>query len=449
MSGKSQLKALLAVINSATTAAIVEYEKAGGEVPTIDTATPHPLDSAHDTLALKKAVRLLEGACQQLCVTLASPQHTITNIVGSYDWACVRVAIRADITNILTEHPDGLHVRELSQKVRIDERKLSRILRLLATRGCYREVKPDVFTNNRLSLGLLSSGNVAILAGMHTDAGVKGASVLYENLTDPEVSLSNNPTNAPIMYALRDKGVKGTLFDLMQSDPKKRENYHRAMIGLGSVTGSLSVLNLFPWNEVATVCDVGSGIGAFSLPLAKTYPHLQITCHDMGEVLIQAREYWDSNGPEVLQRQKVEFLPLDFLREAPVKGQDVYYLRNIIHDWPDAEAAVILRNVRQAMAPHSRLLIEGFVLQFASRGQRDDTSHCSTGVAPEPMLPNFGAGNARMYESDLVMMLLHNARERNLNECLTLGDLAGLSLEKIWDLGESSVLEFKSKQIDS
>ena len=32
-------------------------------------------------------------------------------------------------------------------------------------------------------------------------------------------------------------------------------------------------------------------------------------------------------------------------------------LRNIIHDWPDAEAAIILRNVRNAMAPHSRLLI--------------------------------------------------------------------------------------------
>ncbi|KAH7912333.1 O-methyltransferase-domain-containing protein [Hygrophoropsis aurantiaca] len=444
MSGRSQLEGLLTIISSAALAAAAEYEKFGS-IPSIDSPQPHPLDSAHDTLALKKSVRLLEGACQQLCATLASPQHTITNVVGSYDWACVRVAIRADITSILAEHSDGLHVRELAQKVNIDERKLARILRLLATRGCYSEAKPDVFSNNRLSLSLLSSGNVANLAGMHTDAGVKAASVLFENLTDPDTMFSNNPTHAPFMYALREKGVSGTLFELMQSDPKKRENYHRAMIALGSVTGSLSVLSLFPWGEVATICDVGSGIGAFSLPLAKSYPHLHITCYDMPVVLIQAREHWASSAPEVLRSQQIDFLPLDFLHEMPKAGQDVYYLRNIIHDWPDVEATTILRNVQQAMAPHSRLLIEGFVLQFASREEINDSTPGESGteLAPEPMLPNFGAGNARMYESDMVMMLLHNAKERNLADCTKLGAIAGLSLAKIWDLGESSVLEFK------
>ena len=32
-------------------------------------------------------------------------------------------------------------------------------------------------------------------------------------------------------------------------------------------------------------------------------------------------------------------------------------LRHIIHDWPDAEALAILRNVRKSMAPHSRVLL--------------------------------------------------------------------------------------------
>ena len=37
--------------------------------------------------------------------------------------------------------------------------------------------------------------------------------------------------------------------------------------------------------------------------------------------------------------------------------QLVLKLRLIIHDWADAEASTILRNVRKAMAPHSRVLI--------------------------------------------------------------------------------------------
>ena len=35
----------------------------------------------------------------------------------------------------------------------------------------------------------------------------------------------------------------------------------------------------------------------------------------------------------------------------------IVQLRHIIHDWADAEALTILRNVRKALAPHSRVLV--------------------------------------------------------------------------------------------
>ena len=78
------------------------------------------------------------------------------------------------------------------------------------------------------------------------------------------------------------------------------------------------------------------------------------------------------------------------------------------------------------------------------------------------MLPNFGVGNARMYESDLAMLLLHNARERTAEESLRLGYVhnvlyillhwanecvarraAGLELVNVLDLAETYALEFK------
>ena len=42
-------------------------------------------------------------------------------------------------------------------------------------------------------------------------------------------------------------------------------------------------------------------------------------------------------------------------------------------------------------------------------------------VAPEPLLPNFGNGNNRMYQQDLNMWFLHNAKERTLDDLITLG----------------------------
>jgi hypothetical protein len=35
----------------------------------------------------------------------------------------------------------------------------------------------------------------------------------------------------------------------------------------------------------------------------------------------------------------------------------MHQLRNILHDWPDAEATTILCNIREAMGPNSRVLV--------------------------------------------------------------------------------------------
>ena len=83
---KAKLEALLKLINSAAQEAIAEYEKAGGDVPSIDSTEPHPLDNddAIDNIALKSAIRTLEGACAQLCTTLAPPSHTAINVSYSF-----------------------------------------------------------------------------------------------------------------------------------------------------------------------------------------------------------------------------------------------------------------------------------------------------------------------------------------------------------------------------
>ncbi|KAH0826050.1 S-adenosyl-L-methionine-dependent methyltransferase [Lanmaoa asiatica] len=354
----------------------------------------------------------------------------------SFEWACVGVVLRAKVADALEKYPKGLHVDELAKLVNLEKGKLARVLRLLATKGCFTEVEPNIFVNNRISLVTLSSSDPGALSRIEAEDVSQGAVVLYETLTEPEYATSYDPEKAPVIYAINRKGFKGGWFDWM-----KQDNYHRAMIGINYIMGSLSVLHHYPWNEVKSVCDVGASFGTVSLPLAKMYPHLKIINQDLPEVLVQAKDIWVKDAPEALQNKRVELVPLNFFEESPVKGQDAYYLRNIIHDWPDAEAAIIMRNVRNAMAPHSRLLIHDYVLTPASR----DTNAKSFGadVAPEPLLPNFGNGNNRMYQQDLNMWFVHNAKERTLNESIALGAAAGLRLERVYDLAESAVLEFR------
>ncbi|KAF9228371.1 S-adenosyl-L-methionine-dependent methyltransferase [Gyrodon lividus] len=440
MSNRAKLESLVSLINSAAQEAIAMYETAGGYVPSIDSTEPHPLDEAIDQVALKSTIRTLEGACAQLCTTLAPPSHSAINLVQVYDYACVRVALRENITNILVDYPKGIHVDELSKIINVDSKKLARMMRLLATRGCYNEVDTDTFANNRLSLILHSENPVRHMVSLHVEACAKGAAVLYETMKDPETAYSYDPAHAPVMFANNKEGITGTFFDWM-----RQESYHRSMRGLNGIMGSLAVLTHFPFEKYSTVVDVGGGIGAFSLPLSKTHKNLKITIHDLPEALVQSRSVWEKDCPEAIQENRVEFSELNFFTQVPVKGKDIYYLRNIIHDWPDQESTLILRNVRQALGPHSRVLIHDYVLRQLSRKQAEvEATTLGAVVAPEPMLPNFGVGNMRMYEQDMTMLILHNAKERTLQDSLELSTAAGLKLEKVWDLAEACVLEFSA-----
>ena len=57
-----------------------------------------------------------------------------------------------------------------------------------------------------------------------------------------------------------------------------------------------------------------------------------------------------------LYRERVEIVGGDFFKEVP-KGGDLYVLKAILHDWDDAHCVSILKNVRAAMKPTSKVVV--------------------------------------------------------------------------------------------
>lgn len=85
-------------------------------------------------------------------------------------------------------------------------------------------------------------------------------------------------------------------------------------------------------------------------------------------------------------------------------GAKFYYLRRIIHDWPDKEAEEILKNLSGALTPDSRILIDDVVL------------------------PDTGASwMAAMH--DISMMIAFGGKERTKREWHALADRTGLRVE--------------------
>ncbi|KAG2070682.1 S-adenosyl-L-methionine-dependent methyltransferase [Suillus decipiens] len=434
-SNELKVEALLDIINSSAREAMKEYKKNGHGVPNVDSTTLHPLDLATDTLALRKAIRLLEGACHQLTAALAPPQHTIYNIVTDHTWACVDIAVKARIADVLDQHPEGLSADVLADKVNLDKTKTLRVLRVLALKGCFKEVEQGVFTNTRLSLILKSTSNPGCMVRVYSES-LKYGPILYDTMIDQEYARSHELDKSPRLFYLRKEGINNDFWDM---DDEKREIFQRGMAGLTDIMGTSAVLYHYPWDTVSSMVDVGSGVGAISILLANMFPHIRVTNQDLPGFEEQAQIAWEKDAPEAIRDGRVEFVPFNFLEESPVAGKDVYYLRYILHDWPDSESTTILRNIRKVMGPNSRVLINDCILFHPVEEPGIETIEISK--APEPMLSNFGVGNLTAYQQDMAMWLLFNSKERTLNEAS-----AGLVITEVYDLVGTIVVELRIAQ---
>ena len=94
---------------------------------------------------------------------------------------------------------------------------------------------------------------------------------------------------------------------------------------------------------------------------------------------------------------RITFQAHNFTQPQPVRGADAYLLRMILHDWPDCEAAKILRSIVGAMdKTKSRVLIMDTVLPMPG----------SQPVSVERIVR----------VRDLTMLQAFNSKERDLDD---------------------------------
>ena len=157
------------------------------------------------------------------------------------------------------------------------------------------------------------------------------------------------------------------------------------------------IVHGFRWEALrsGTVVDVGGSHGSISIALAHTFASLRFIVQDRLQVVQEG----EAKLPADL-RGRICFAEHDFFSEQPVQSADVYLLRWILHDWPDAYAVRILRALIPALKPGARVLICEQVLP-----------------EPETISPYEARGLRSM---DLAMLEFHNAKERDADDWASL-----------------------------
>jgi len=97
--------------------------------------------------------------------------------------------------------------------------------------------------------------------------------------------------------------------------------------------------------------DVGGGQGALLTAMLTAHPQVRGILFDQPHVVEAAKPHITTAG----LAPRCELVSGDFFASVPAGG-DAYTLSEILHDWDDPQATVILRNIRKAMPQHGKVL---------------------------------------------------------------------------------------------
>ncbi|EJC99763.1 O-methyltransferase [Fomitiporia mediterranea MF3/22] len=454
------LRALGNIISSAINSICAVCETSGKEFPSLNDpihASEFTPEGIRNDSSVALSINLIRAAATQLLATVTPPAATMTLSAFKYTLpAALGVAEAGNVAEILRDAgPDGLHINEIAAKSDMHPKKLSRILRYLATEHWFREITPDVFTNNLLS-SLLDSGKditkdfdpstkhdnsngMSAFAGYGADECMKSGSYLVEAMTDPDMKFSEEPNSAGLQKVLK---TSETIFEYLERPTEhfRRKRFAIVMATANKMHTPASILAAFDWATLpdeGIVVDVGGGLGHVALEIAKVYPRLRMVIEDRPLTIEEAKRFWQENLPQHVSSGHVHFIGTDFFAAQPqLPGPvSVFILRMVIHDWSDKYAIMILRRLRDVATPSTRLIIIDHILDYAC-GSQDETEK-----PPTPLLANMGGANVISYSVDLAVFAALNAGERTIDGFKSILSSSGWKLQEIRRNPNSSIFK--------
>jgi len=322
---------------------------------------------------------------------------TLMGIVTGYQRSrAVGVAAELGIADLLRDGP--LPVADLARDTQTHEPTLYRLLRALASLGLFQEESDRRFSLTPMGALLRSDAPVSLRA-VARFFGREYHWTAWGHLLQ-SVRTGENASRAAL----------GTdVWTYRERHPEENEIFNAAMAAL-SRAGAATEIAAYDFGRHRVIADIAGGTGALLAAILRKHAGARGILFDQPHVVADAPAMLDREG--VADRVRIE--AGSFFERVP-SGADAYVMRRILHDWPDAEAILILRCCRAAMEPEARLLLLESVV----------------GPPNEDPLAKF---------IDLLMLVSAGGRERTEAEWGALLAQAGFRLRQVHPAGPASAV---------
>ncbi|KAH8588166.1 S-adenosyl-L-methionine-dependent methyltransferase [Bisporella sp. PMI_857] len=351
--------------------------------------------------------RNIADVLTDLSYSLETPKDTLARIMSYHlRISAVRTGIDLKLFSRLSASEKPLTVQTIAKDVDGGDASLiARYLRYLASIKMITETGKDTFTANSTTKRLADPGREATIIHSFDTVGpayqATPAFLRTTNFTSP-----TSPTHSPFQLAYH------TPLSAFSYFPQLPDSSLTAFdIYMSTRSAHLTAwLSVYPFLDEAAGCgtdevvfvDVGGGIGHQTQALRQRYPDLQ------GRTIVQDLEH-PIQG--LVDHEGVEGMVHDFFEEQPIKGAHFYYLRAVLHDYPDEQCQVILARLRDAMAC-------------------SPSSVSSKILIDELVLPNEGVPRQATH-ADLEMLACFAAQERTCEQWENMLQGVGLRIEKV------------------
>ncbi|KAF1957702.1 S-adenosyl-L-methionine-dependent methyltransferase [Byssothecium circinans] len=283
---------------------------------------------------------------------------TVRFSFGVYETAAVRLGIDLKLFDIAVPAGGPLTVSELAEKASADAQLVGRVLRLLTGVGLFTETGLDTYAAKPLA-GIFCTGSPLKEAVIHLGSHASVVAQLPEYFAKNGYKNPGDAFNGPWQFGQK---TNKHYFDWLSQYPDLQSAFNTTM-GISRM-GQVDWFGFYPVEEKLKVAspsdtllvDIGGGKGHDVVAFQKKFPSLP------GKLVFQ-------DLPIVVETAKdvpagIEGIGHDFFQPQPatVKGAKAYYLRTVLHDWPDKQARTIIKQIKDVMSEDSILLINENVL---------------------------------------------------------------------------------------
>ncbi|KAI1611801.1 S-adenosyl-L-methionine-dependent methyltransferase [Exophiala viscosa] len=365
--------------------------------------------------------------CEELIALLTPTKiKLVTECVANNSTVGLGVAADFRIADKIIENGGEASLSHLARKCKTDEHKLGCVMHMLVQRHIFKEVAPDVFANNRHSYELRKETGATEMMLIETNEGYQAGLGWLPVMKDPEKMHEHDPAKGAFATALQvDLGVLPYL-----GTPKGANLLNNFSIGVPWLSGITVVATRtdLPWDSFGpTVCDVGAGPGGVMLEVHKKYPHLNIICQELEQMIPVLQDTFKDYQSD-LDHGNVKLEVYDYFTPQKTVA-DVYWLRGVVRDYDDDTSARLLAQLVPALKknPRAKVLVNELIVPSLITPQSQIEANTP---AAKRLPPNQSGYPQACHMMQLSTMVLMGGKERTFGDIVKIGRAAGLRVSK-------------------